>query len=210
MSEMERRLYEVLTLVETNQAAAQVALDGLAAERAALRQERTALALQVTELQTQLREAVAAAVQANLAGAAGKVVAEVKAKTQALEDNVEGMTDSVVAAEIAVQRLVKWASWRLLGLVVGVLVVLGVFGWLVSAGVQWWDIKAIAQEQTEKAQLQQAIANLQANQASWVQAGMLDKIERCDNRPCVAVNEDAGTYHYSGGGAANLMVLQGY
>ena len=210
MSEMERRLYEVLTLVETNQAAAQVALDGLAAERAALRQERTALALQVTELQQQMKEAVAAAVQVNLAGAAGKVVAEVKAKTQALEDNVEGMTDSVVAAEIAVQRLVKWASWRLLGLVVGVLVVLGVFGWLVSAGVQWWDIKAIAQEQTEKAQLQQAIANLQANQASWVQAGMLDKIERCDNRPCVAVNEDAGTYHYSGGGAANLMVLQGY
>jgi hypothetical protein len=208
---MERRLYEVLTLVETNQAAAQVAIDGLAAERAALRQERTALALQVTELQQQMKEAVAAAVQVNLAGAAGKVVAEVKARTQALEDNVGGMTDSVAAAEIAVQRIVKWASWRFLGLVVAFLAVLGAAGWLASTGVLWWDTKTITQDQNQKDQLQQEIANLQANKAAWVQAGMLDKIEGCgaDNRPCVAVDETAGQFGPQGG-PYDLRVLKGY
>ena len=76
MSEMERRLYEVVTMAETSQAAAQVALDGLAAECAALGRERTALALQVTELQQQLTAAVAVAVKETLAGAAGQVVAD--------------------------------------------------------------------------------------------------------------------------------------
>lgn len=114
MSEIERRLYEVLNLVETQQAAAQVAMDGLAAERIALRQERTALALQVTDLQAQMKEAVEAAVKNSLAGAAGEVVDEVKAKTDALEHNVGVMTNSVADAEFALERLIKWASGRLL------------------------------------------------------------------------------------------------
>ena len=210
MSEMERRLYEVLTLVETNQAMAQGALDGLVAERAALEGERLALAKQVTALQTQLQKAVAAAVQANLAGAAGNVVAEVKAKTAALADNVGGMVDGVATAEIAVQRIIKWASWRFLGLVVAFLAALGAVGWLASTGVLWWDTKTIAEDQVEKDQLQQEIANLQANKAAWVQAGMLDKITRCDNRPCVAVNQNAGSYHYTNGEPSDLMILQGY
>ena len=211
MSEMERRLYEVLTLVETNQAMAQGALDGLVAERAALEGERLRLAQQVTALQTQLQEAVAAAVQANLAGAAGNVVAEVKAKTKALEDNVGGMVDGVAAAEIAVQQLIKWASWRFLGLVVAFLAVLGAGGWLASTGVLWWDTKTIAQDQVEKDQLQQEIANLQANKETWVQAGMLDKITRCgsDSRLCVAVDENAGQFGPQGG-PYDLRVLKGY
>jgi hypothetical protein len=210
MSEIEGRLYEVLALVETNQAAVQVTLDGLKAERAALRQERTALALQVTDLLTQMKAAVEAAVKESLVGASGEVVDEVKAKTEALEHNVGVMTNSVADAEFALERIIKWASWRFLGLVVAILVVLGGAGWVTSTGVQWWDEKAIASAQVEKDQLQQEIANLQANKATWVQAGYQDQITRCDNRPCVAVNEDAGAYHYTNGGPQNLRILQGY
>jgi hypothetical protein len=211
MSEIEGRLYEVLTLVESNQAAVQVTLDGLKAERIALRQERTALALQVTDLQTQVKAAVATAVKENLAGASGKVVDEVKTKTEALEHNVGVMTNSVADAEFALERIIKWASWRFLGLVVAILVVLGGGGWVASTGLQWWDEQAIASAQTEKDQLQQDIANLQANKAVWVQAGMLDKIMRCgpDNRPCVEVDENAGPFGYPGG-PQDLRVLQGY
>ena len=64
-------------------------------------------------------------------------------------------SNGVAAAEIAVQRLIKWASWRFLGLVVAFLVVLGAVGWLASTGVLWWDTKTIAQDQVEKDQLQQ-------------------------------------------------------
>jgi hypothetical protein len=210
MSEIERRLYEVLNLVETNQAAVQVAMDGLAAERTALRQERTALALQVTDLQAQMKAAVEAAVKKSLAGAAGEVVDEVKAKTDALEHNVGVMTNGVADAEFALERLIKWASSRLLLVVAAMLVVLGVVGWLASTGVQWWDEKAIASAQVEKAELEQEVANLQANKATWVQGGYQDRITQCDNRPCVAVNEGAGAYHYTSGGPSTLMILQGY
>jgi len=211
MSETEQRLYELLLLAETNQGAVKAMLDGVAAEREALRQERTALAGQVTELQKQLREAVATAVTTSLAGAADGVVDTVESKTGNLEGKVGSLTGRIANAEIAVQQLINWASWRLLGLVVGVLVVLGVFGWLVSAGVQWWDTKTIAQDLNEKDQLQQEIANLQANQASWVQAGMLDKITRCNpgNRPCVAVDETAGQFGPQGG-PYDLRVLKGH
>ena len=211
MSETENRLYELLLLAETNQGAVKAMLDGVAAEREALRQERTALALQVTDLQTQLREAVAAAVTTSLAGAAGDVVDIVETKTKNLKENVGGMSNSVAAAEIAVQRLVKWASWRFLGLVVAFLAVLGAAGWLASTGVLWWDTKTITQDQSQKDQLQQEIANLQANKAGWVQAGLLDKIQWCSpgNRPCVAVDETAGKFGTQGG-PYDLRVLKGY
>lgn len=208
MSEMEQRLYELLLLAETNQGQVKAMLDGLAAEREALRQERTALAGQVTELQRQLREAVASEVTTSLAGAAGGVVDAVEIKTDALKGKVGSLTGKIADAENAVQRLVNWASWRLLGWVVVMLVLLGGGGWLVSVGLQWWDTKTIAQEQTQKDQLQQDIATLQANQASWERAGVLDKIEQCTpgNRPCVEVNENAGTFGEQG----DYRVLKGY
>ena len=211
MSEMERRLYEVLTMAETSQATAQVTLDGLAAERAALSRERTALALQVTELQQRMKASVAAAVKETLAGAAGQVVAEVKEQIGSLEHNVGVMTNSVADAEFALERIIKWVSWRILGLVVVVLVVLGGGGWVASAGVQWWDEKAIASAQAEKDQLQQDVDDLKADRETWVQAGMLDQITRCNpgNRPCVAVDENAGQFGLPGG-PYDLRVLQGY
>ena len=99
----------------------------------------------------------------------------------------------------------------LLLVVAAILVVLGVGGWGVSAGVQWWDEKAIASAQTEKDELQQDVADLTATKEAWVQAGMLDKIQRCgsENRPCVAVDENAGQFGPQGG-PYDLRVLQGY
>ena len=211
MSEMERRLYDVVIMAETSQAAAQAAVDGLAAETAALRRERTALALQVTELQQQLAAAVAGAVKETLAGAAAQVVAEVQEQISALEYNVGVMTNSVADAEFALERIITWASWRLLGLVAMILLVLGGGGWVASVGVQWWDEQAIASAQAEKDQLQQDVANLQANKAALVQGGYQDRIKRCNpgNRPCVAVDENAGPFGYPGE-AQDLRVLQGY
>jgi hypothetical protein len=59
--------------------------------------------------------------------------------------------------------------------------------------------------------LQDEITELQANHDSWVKAGMMDRLERCDpgNRPCVEVNEDAGTFG-TPGGTQDYQVLKGY
>jgi len=88
MSEAEDgRLYGLMEVAEGQQAAVQAALEGLAAERAALRREREALARQVqVQVQVQVveggaRAAVRAAVAEGLAGAAVEGAAAVQAAT---------------------------------------------------------------------------------------------------------------------------------
>jgi len=74
MSEAEDgRLYGLMEVAEGQQAAVQAALEGLAAERAALRREREALARQVQAAEGSTRAVVRAAVAEGLAGAATEV-----------------------------------------------------------------------------------------------------------------------------------------
>jgi len=63
-------LYGLMEIAERQQAAVQVALDGLAAERAALAREREALARGVAGLQSGTQGAVRAAVADSLASTA--------------------------------------------------------------------------------------------------------------------------------------------
>jgi hypothetical protein len=62
----EDRLYGLMEIAERQQAAVQAALDGLAAERAALAREREALARGVAGLQSSTQGAVRAAVADSL------------------------------------------------------------------------------------------------------------------------------------------------
>jgi hypothetical protein len=68
----------------------------------------------------------------------------------------------------------------------------------------WWDTGTINTLQGE-------ITELQANHDALVRAGMLGKLTYCDpgNRPCVEVNEDAGTFG-TPGGTQDYQVLKGY
>jgi hypothetical protein len=132
-------------------------------------------------------------------------------QTAPLLSNLGSVTVQAASADVALRRIVAWASWRFLGLVVVFLALLVAMGWMASTAVLWWDTKAIVQEQSQKDQLQTEVANLQAARETWVQAGMLDKITRCgpDNRPCVEVDESAGPFG-SNGGPNDYRVLQGY
>jgi hypothetical protein len=114
------------------------------------------------------------------------------------------VTASAARAEAALRRVVSWASWRLLGWIMMLIVALVLLGWLTSTALVWWDTGTITQLQGE-------ITELQANHASWVKAGMLDRLERCapGNRPCVEVNEDAGPFGTTGG-PQDYRVLKGY
>jgi hypothetical protein len=84
------------------------------------------------------------------------------------------------------------------------IVALMLLGWLTGNALVWWDTGTVTR-------LQDEISELQANHDSWVKAGMLDRLERCapDNRPCVEVNEDAGTFG-TPGGPQDYQVLKGY
>jgi hypothetical protein len=204
MSAGEDQLYGLMDIAERQQAAVQAALEGLAAERAALARERETFAQEVALLGAGTHAAVSLAVAEGFAGAAGKGVEAVQVATQPLLSKLAGMTASAANAETALRRVVSWASWRLLGWIMMLIVALVLLGWLTSNALVWWDTGTITQLQSE-------ISELQANHDSWVKAGMLDRLERCapGNRPCVEVNEDAGAFG-TPGGSQDYRVLKGY
>jgi hypothetical protein len=210
MSETEDRLYGLMEIAERQQAAVQAALDGLAAERAALGREREALARGVRDLQLGTQGAVRSAVADSLAGAATEGLAAVQAATKPLLGRLAGVTAEAGQAEAALRQVVLWASWRLLGWVMAAIAGLVLLGWLASTLVLWWDNGTIAAAQVEKAQLQQEVAGLQATQDAWVKAGMLGRLERCGPkaRPCIRVDEGAGGFQSQG--HDDYRVIQGY
>jgi len=204
----EDRLYGLMEVAERQQAAVQVALEGLAAERVALAREREALARGVRDVQIGAQGAVRSAVADSLAGAATEGVAAVQAATGPLLSQLAGMTEQASQADTALRGVVAWASWRLLGWVMAAVAGLVLLGWLASTLVLWWDTGTIAEAQLRKAQLQVEVAEMQANRDEWAKAGLLAKLERCGPkaRPCVRVNEGAGAF----GTASDYRVLLGY
>jgi hypothetical protein len=201
MSEAEDRLYGLMEIAERQQAAVQTALDGLIAERAALKQERLALAAEAAVLVQGTKDAVHSAVAESLAGAADKGAEAVGEATKPLLGKLADVTKSAGHADVALRRVVEWASWRLLGWIVALIAALVLFGWLSSTALVWWDTKRINT-------LNSQIATLQANHRAWVKAGMLGALSTCgpDRRPCVRVDESAGAF----GNHADYRVIRGY
>ncbi len=167
MSAAEERLYGLMEVAERQQAAAQAALEGLAAERAALARERGALAGTVRDLELGTRAAVHSAVADSLAAAATDGVAAVRTATQPLLGQLAGVADQAAQTEVALRAAVRWVSWRLWGWTFGLAVALPVAGWLLSNAVLWRDQGAIDAARAQKAALQAEIEGLQANRDSW-------------------------------------------
>ena len=210
MSAAEERLYGLMEIAERQQAAAQAALEGLAAERAALARERRALARDVEALQSGTQAAVRGAVADSFAGAATDGAAAVRTATQPLLGQLEQVTQQAGAAQAALRRVVLWASWRLLGWLVAVGAVTVMLGWLMSSGVLWWDAGSIKDAQQEKARLQGEIAQMQDTYDTLKSAGALGRVIRCNpgNRLCIQVNEEAGSFGTEG--HYDYRVIQGY
>ena len=204
----EDRLYGLMEVAERQQALVQAALEGLAAERAALAREREALARGVAGLQSGTQGAVQAAVADGLAGAAVEGVAAVQAATGPLLSRLDSVAAQAGQADAALRGVVAWASWRLLGWMAAAVAALVLGGWLATTLVLWWDTEAIGATRVEKRQLQLEIAELRTSRDEWVKTGAQAKLERCGPkaRPCVRVDERAGVF----GTASDYRVLLGY
>ena len=200
MSEAEERLYGLMEVVERQQAAVQVALEGLAVERLALQHERKALGFEVKAIGESAAAAVRSEVRYSLAGAAATTAGALEVSTRPLLEKLNGVAAGAEQAQAALRRVVLWASWRLLGWVVGAVAGLVLLGWLASAAVLWWDTGAIEAAQLEKMRLQSEVAELKANREGWVKAGVLAKINTCGPKawPCVRIDESAGNFVANG------------
>ncbi|HUW80005.1 MAG TPA: hypothetical protein VMV54_03810 [Acidocella sp.] len=201
MSEGEDRLYGLMEIAERQQALVQAALDGLTVERAALERERQKLAREVAALGQGTRQAVHLAVAEGFAGAADQGVAAVRVATQPLLGELAGVTQSAASAEVALRRVVSWASWRLLRWIMALMVALVLLGWLTGNAVVWWDTRTVNK-------LQDKITELRADHDAWVKAGMLGKLSYCapGNRPCIRVDESAGAF----GDHGDYRIILGY
>jgi hypothetical protein len=206
----EDRLFGLMEIAQGHQTAVQAALDGLAAERVALRKERETLAWEVRALERSMDTTVREAVKASLAGAATEGAAAVQAATQPLLGRLAAVTEGAGRAEAAMRQVVLWASWKLLGWIMAAAAGLVLLGWLASTLVLWWDTGTIAAAQLQKAQLQAQVAELVANHEGWLKAGMLGRIEHCGPKalPCIRVDEAAGGFESQG--HVDYRVIQGY
>lgn len=210
MSEADEQLYGLMEIAERQQAAVQTALEGLAAERLALQREREQLAHERQALAQSTQTAVRIAVEGSLERATSAGVQAVQAAAQPLLGRLDKVADGAGQAEVALRRVVLWASWRLLGWGVAAIASLVLLWWLASSAVLWWDAGAIGTAQLHKAQLEAEVAQLQATRDGWVKAGMLGRLERCNpgNRPCIRVNESAGAFGTDG--HDDYRVILGY
>ena len=208
MSDSEDHLYGLMEIAEKQQTAVQAALDGLAAGRTALQQERERLAREVKVLGLDTRMAVRSAVQNSFAAAGSEGVAAVRTATEPLLETLAGMTTGAAQAEAALRRMMLWASGRVLGRLVLAIGGVILLGWLANMAALAWDAGAIGQLQARKAQLEADVAELQARHDDWIQQGMLGKLERCSprSRPCIRVDERAGAF----GDKGDYRVILGY
>lgn len=209
MSELsEETLFGLIEIAERQQAVAQTALDGMAAERSALGQEREQWVSGIGLLSEDIRSAVLKAISESMTGAAETGAQAVRAATEPLLGTLTGVSTQATQAEAALRGVVQWAGWRLLVWGLATTAGLAVLCWLASAAVLWWDTSAIGTAQLHKAQLQAEIAELQASRDAWAKAGLLGKLEQCGpkKRPCVRVDESAGSF----GDQSDYRIIRGY
>ena len=231
--ERDQVLFGLMAVAEEQQAAVREALAGLAAQQAALEQQQARLEGWTEAVRAEAaglrriagevgpglarstREAVETAVERGLAGAGTTATAAVQRAAQPLLDGLAGVAAQAGAVEATLRRVVGWATWRLLGQ--GVLVVACLAGllWLAQASGWWWDWRALEEVRAQKAMVEVEVTalaaqrdELRANRDALVREGLLARIVRCNpgNRPCVRVNEAAGTF----GEQADHRVLRGY
>jgi hypothetical protein len=163
MSDVEAQIYGLIEVAARQQAAVQSLLEGLAAERAASKHTRQELALQTENLSVLLRSAVYTAVREAFGTVATGVVEAVQVAAKPFVSGLEGLPEIARQAEAALQRVVRWASWRLLGWLVAFVAAMILLGSLTSAALLWWDSSQIRAAQQRNTALVAEMTEIQAD-----------------------------------------------
>lgn len=217
----QKQLFTLMTLAEEQQKAVQVAIDGLAAERAAFAKERAAVAQaaasvagvagdvrkaaadSVPALQRAAGEAVSASVRQSLAGVADVAAQALGEAAKPVIGSLSGVVQAASAAEGSMRKAGAWFAWKWVAVAGG-----GAVGvCLLAYASLAWQLHQVRSLYEEKAVLQDEIVQLQANADGWAKQGGRVKLERCGeaSRLCVRVNKAA-----SYGKDNDHFVLRGY
>lgn len=215
-------LFGLMKIARTQQEAVQTALDGLAAERAALAKERAALAAMlsqqveavkgaagsVTQVAASIQQAanhaipaiekaagqaVAGAVRASLAEVSETAATAIDAAAQPVIDQLDGMAKAAGNVERQLRKAGAWATWKV-GVALG-------GGALLVALVAWG---ATERQRHEFERLLEEKSDMQANVAALKKKGGRIQLTTCTdangtNRLCIPVstNQGAGYEHFT-------------
>lgn len=217
----QKQLFTLMTLAEEQQKALQVAIDGLAAERAALAKERAAVAQaaasvagvagdvrkaaadSVPALQKAAGEAVSASIKQSFVGASDAAAKALREAAKPVISSLSGVVEAASDAEDSIRRAGAWFAWKWVAVAGG-----GAVGvCLLAYASLAWQLHQVRSLHEEKAALQDEIVQLQANADGWAKQGGRVKLERCGEalRLCVRVNKAA-----SYGKDNDHFVLRGY
>jgi len=217
----QQQLFTLMALAEEQQKAVQVAIEGLAEERAALAKERAAVAraaASVADVASEVRKAAADAVPAlkkaageavgvsvrqSLAGAADAAVQALDEAAKPVIGKLSGVVQAASEAEGSMRRAGAWFAWKWVAVAGGGAVGVCLLAY-VSLAFQLYQVNSL---RDEKVELQDEIVQLQANANEWSKQGGRVKLERCGEaaRLCVRVNK-AVSY----GKDNDHFVLRGY
>lgn len=210
-------LFGMMKIAKTQQEAVQAALDGLAAERAALAKERAthaaALAQQIEAvknvaggvsavtaslrqatseaipaLQKAAGEAVGASVRQSLAGASETAAKALSDACGPVLSRLSGVVESAGEAEGALKNAGQWFAWKWVLVAAGGLV--GVC--LVAYAALAWQLHQVSDLREEKTALQADIAQMRTNVAALQKKGGRLVMTTCGGRLCIEASSNQG------------------
>ncbi len=206
----QQQLFGLMTVAEEHQKAVKAAIDGLAAERAALAKERVAVAQAaasvagvagdvkraaaeaIPAMQKAAGEAVDASVRQSLAGASEIAAKALGEAAQPVIDSLSGVVKTVCEAEGSMRKAGAWFAWKWVAVAAGGLV--GVC--LVAYASLAWQLHQISSLRDEKAALAADVVQMQANVSAWEKKGGRITLDSCDDsgksRLCIPVSTNQG------------------
>ncbi len=223
---VEAEIFGLMTAAQDQQTAVQTALARLAAQEAALKEERRLLAETLAAVQNQLAlarraaedigpelqrgtdRAVRAAVADSLAGAGAAAAQAMATSAGPVVDRLAAVVAKTEAIGPALRQAVGWITWRLLGRLGAVVLVLLALTVGTRIGLEAWTDHGLGLAQAESSLLEAKIAGLQNTRDMLERAGAKAGMSKCgpSARLCIRVDEGAGSF----GEQADYRVIRGY
>lgn len=212
---MDAQLYGLMTLAEEQQKAVKVAIDGLAAERAALTKERAAVraaAESIPAMQKAVGEAVSASVRESLAGASDSAAKALGDAAQPVIGSLSSVVQAAHNAESSIRNAGAWFAWKWVALAAG-----GMLGVCAMAYASLaWHFYQVEGLRYQKAELEADVAQMQANVAVLEKKGGRIVITTCGERLCILASTNQGkgaekwVGHWSNSDGVPAVIPRGY
>lgn len=191
----QQQLFGLMAVAEEHQKAVKVALDGLAAERAALAKERAAVAqaaASVSDIAGEVRQAsadaVSASVRQSLTGVSDTAAKALEVAATPVIDRLSGVVQAAGEVEGAMRNAGAWFAWKWVAVAAGGLV--GVC--LVAYGALAWQLHQISSLRGEKTTLQADIEQMRTDVAALEKRGGRIVIHTCGGRWCIEASSNQG------------------